>query len=61
MGAADRQDRVGKMLVVEPRRELREAGVVPDSLDVTDDSLPIVDLSDDELDELLGSGPETAS
>ena len=49
------------MLVVEPRRELREAGVVPDSLDVADDSLPIVDLSDDELDELLGSGPETAS
>lgn len=42
-------------------RELREAGIVPDSLDVTDDSLPIVDLSDDELDELLGGGPETAS
>ena len=42
-------------------QEFREAGVVPDRLESSDDPLPMVTLNDDELDELLGNGPEPAS
>jgi hypothetical protein len=43
------------------QRELQEPGIVPDPLESTDDPLPIVDLNDDELDELLENGPQPAS
>ena len=39
-------------------REFREAGVVPDPLEPSDDPLPVVALNDDELDELLENGPD---
>jgi len=42
-------------------RELHEAGIVPDPLESSDDPLPVADLNDEELDELLGGGPESAS
>ena len=42
-------------------REFREAGVVPDPLESSDDPLPVVTLNEDELDELLGNEPEPES